>query len=161
MRTAPMRFSTDPQKRPRSCIIVSIPHRKRMLVHEVYLRLVDVTNVEWQERAQFLVIAAQIMRRILVDSARTRGLRRRRGGTGQSESACIRCFVALARPFDPRPGRGFDNVLSASTAPGEGGGARRSSKDFAADRRARLGSHQGLVAARVKPYSRRSSGFQA
>ena len=43
------------------------------LVHEVYLRLVDVTNVEWQTRAQFFAIAAQMMRRILVDAARTRG----------------------------------------------------------------------------------------
>lgn len=49
------------------------------LVHEVYLRLVDVTNVEWQARAQFFAIAAQIMRRILVDAARGRGSRRRDG----------------------------------------------------------------------------------
>jgi RNA polymerase sigma factor (TIGR02999 family) len=46
------------------------------LVHEVYLRMVDVTNVEWQARAQFFAIAAQMMRRILVDAARTRGSRR-------------------------------------------------------------------------------------
>jgi RNA polymerase sigma factor (TIGR02999 family) len=50
------------------------------LVHEVYLRLVDVSNVDWQARAQFFAIAAQMMRRILVDAARTRGSRRR-GGT--------------------------------------------------------------------------------
>ena len=50
-----------------------------VLVHEVYLRLVDVTNVEWQARAQFFAIAAQMMRRILVDAARTRGSRRRDG----------------------------------------------------------------------------------
>lgn len=50
------------------------------LVHEVYLRLVDVNNVEWQARAQFFAIAAQIMRRILVDVARTRGSCQR-GGT--------------------------------------------------------------------------------
>jgi RNA polymerase sigma factor (TIGR02999 family) len=49
------------------------------LVHEVYLRLVDVTNVEWQARAQFFAIAAQMMRRILVDAARGRGSRRREG----------------------------------------------------------------------------------
>src|SRR5262249_20571805 len=46
------------------------------LVHEVYLRLVDVTNVEWRARAQFFAIAAQMMRRILVDAARTHGSRR-------------------------------------------------------------------------------------
>ncbi len=49
------------------------------LVHEVYLRLVDVANVEWEGRAQFFAIAAQMMRRILVDAARTRGSRRRDG----------------------------------------------------------------------------------
>lgn len=49
------------------------------LVHEVYLRLVDVTNVEWQARAQFFAIAAQMMRRILVDAARARGSRRQGG----------------------------------------------------------------------------------
>jgi RNA polymerase sigma factor (TIGR02999 family) len=50
------------------------------LVHEVFLRMVDVTNVEWKARAQFFAIAAQMMRRILVDAARRRGSRRR-GGT--------------------------------------------------------------------------------
>lgn len=49
------------------------------LVHEVYLRLVDVTRVEWQARAQFFAIAAQMMRRILVDAARRRGSRRAGG----------------------------------------------------------------------------------
>lgn len=49
------------------------------LVHEVYLRLVDVANVEWQARAQFFAVAAQMMRRILVDAARARGSRRRDG----------------------------------------------------------------------------------
>jgi len=49
------------------------------LINEVYLRLVDVTKVEWQARAQFFAIAAQMMRRILVDTARTRGSRRRGG----------------------------------------------------------------------------------
>ncbi|HEY3741736.1 MAG TPA: ECF-type sigma factor [Bryobacteraceae bacterium] len=49
------------------------------LVHEVYLRLVGVSNVDWQARAQFFAIAAQLMRRILVDAARARGSRRRDG----------------------------------------------------------------------------------
>ena len=47
------------------------------LVNEVYLRLVDVTNVDWQERAQFFAICAQMMRRILVDAARARGAQKR------------------------------------------------------------------------------------
>jgi RNA polymerase sigma factor (TIGR02999 family) len=49
------------------------------LVHEVYLRLVDVTKVEWRERAQFFAMAAQMMRRILVDAARARGAHKRGG----------------------------------------------------------------------------------
>jgi RNA polymerase sigma factor (TIGR02999 family) len=50
------------------------------LVNEVYLRLVDVKNVDWQQRAQFFAISAQMMRRILVDAARARGsLKRGRG----------------------------------------------------------------------------------
>src|SRR6266478_2931387 len=48
------------------------------LVNEVYLRLVDVNNVDWQQRAQFFAIAAQMMRRILVDAAR--GSHKRGGG---------------------------------------------------------------------------------
>ena len=50
------------------------------LVHEVYLRLVDVTKVEWQQRAQFFAMAAQMMRRILVDAARARGSHKRGAG---------------------------------------------------------------------------------
>jgi RNA polymerase sigma factor (TIGR02999 family) len=50
------------------------------LVHEVYLRMVDVTKVDWQQRAQFFAIAAQMMRRILVDAARARGSHKRGAG---------------------------------------------------------------------------------
>jgi RNA polymerase sigma factor (TIGR02999 family) len=49
------------------------------LIHEVYLRLVGVTNVEWHARAQFFAMAAQMMRRILVDAARARGSHKRGG----------------------------------------------------------------------------------
>jgi RNA polymerase sigma factor (TIGR02999 family) len=47
------------------------------LVHEVYLRLVGVTRVESQQRAQFFAMAAQMMRRILVDAARARASHKR------------------------------------------------------------------------------------
>jgi RNA polymerase sigma factor (TIGR02999 family) len=50
------------------------------LVHEVYLRLIDVTKVEWQQRAQFFAMAAQMMRRILVDAARARASHKRGAG---------------------------------------------------------------------------------
>ena len=49
------------------------------LVHEAYFRLVDQRNVKWQSRAHFLAVAAQAMRRILIDHARTRA-RAKRGG---------------------------------------------------------------------------------
>src|SRR6266700_5485121 len=49
------------------------------LVNEAYLRLVDLRNVEWQHRAQFFAISAQMMRRILVDAARARGSHKRGG----------------------------------------------------------------------------------
>jgi len=47
------------------------------LVHELYLRLTDVAEVEWRQRAQFFAMASQIMRRILVDAARARASRKR------------------------------------------------------------------------------------
>lgn len=50
------------------------------LIHEAYLRLVDQKNVHWQNRAQFFGLAAQLMRRILVDHARTKK-RAKRGGS--------------------------------------------------------------------------------
>ena len=49
------------------------------LVNEAWLRLIDWKNVEWKNRAHFLGLAAQIMRRILVDFARARD-REKRGG---------------------------------------------------------------------------------
>jgi RNA polymerase sigma factor (TIGR02999 family) len=49
------------------------------LVHEVYIRLVEVTKVESHQRAQFFAMAAQMMRRILVDAARARYSHKRGG----------------------------------------------------------------------------------
>lgn len=49
------------------------------LVHEAYLRLVDTRRIRWESRAHFLGVAAQAMRRILVDAARARGARKRGG----------------------------------------------------------------------------------
>jgi RNA polymerase sigma factor (TIGR02999 family) len=53
------------------------------LVHEVYLRLIDVKNVQWQGRDHFFAICAQIMRRILVDAARKRRAAKHGGGLGR------------------------------------------------------------------------------
>ena len=49
------------------------------LVHEAYLRLVDQKSVNWQNRAQFLGIAAQMMRRILINHATNRNALKRQG----------------------------------------------------------------------------------
>jgi len=50
------------------------------LIHEAYLKLVDQREVQWQNRAHFFAIAAQAMRRILVDYARTKQREKRGGG---------------------------------------------------------------------------------
>ena len=50
------------------------------LVNEAFLRLIDARQVSWQDRAHFLGIAARLMRRVLVDHARTRGVQKRGGG---------------------------------------------------------------------------------
>jgi RNA polymerase sigma-70 factor (ECF subfamily) len=50
------------------------------LVNEAYMRLVDQKNVQWQNRAHFFGVAAQLMRRILVDHARSRSRVKRGGG---------------------------------------------------------------------------------
>ncbi|HXW90540.1 MAG TPA: sigma-70 family RNA polymerase sigma factor [Terriglobales bacterium] len=49
------------------------------LIHETYLRLVNVRQVKWQDRAHFLAVCAQLMRRILIDFARSRGYKKRGG----------------------------------------------------------------------------------
>ena len=52
------------------------------LVHEAYLELIDITNVDWQHRAHFFAVSAQIMRNILLQRARQR-LTAKRGGTAE------------------------------------------------------------------------------
>jgi RNA polymerase sigma factor (TIGR02999 family) len=53
------------------------------LVHEAYLRLVDIDRVDWQDRSHFLAVASTAMRRILVDYARRRRTQKR-GGTAEA-----------------------------------------------------------------------------
>ncbi len=53
------------------------------LVHEVYLRLVNARDVDWQHRAHFFAVAATLMRRILLDRARRR-MAAKRGGEAQT-----------------------------------------------------------------------------
>jgi len=49
------------------------------LINEVYIRLVDVKNIDWEHRAQFFAMSARMMRHILVDAARARGSIKRGG----------------------------------------------------------------------------------
>ena len=55
------------------------------LVNEAYLRLVDQTDVEWQNRAHFLAVASRLMRRILVDHARAKSTAKRDTGSVRVE----------------------------------------------------------------------------
>src|SRR6266700_5428890 len=50
------------------------------LIHETYLRLVDIRQVKWQDRVHFMAICSQLMRRILIDFARSRRYKKRGGG---------------------------------------------------------------------------------
>ncbi len=54
--------------------------RTSALVNEAYLRLIDSARVKWQDRAHFLAVSAQLMRRILVDFARSRQAHKRGDG---------------------------------------------------------------------------------
>lgn len=86
------------------------------LVNEAYLRLIEVQQVRWQNRAHFFAMAARLMRRILVDAARSRGYHKRGGGAsmlsldealvvstepGQDLVALDEALTALAA-LDPR-----------------------------------------------------------
>jgi RNA polymerase sigma factor (TIGR02999 family) len=53
------------------------------LVNEAYLKLIDQTRVNWQNRSQFYAVAAQVMRRILIDHARERLAGKRGGGAAE------------------------------------------------------------------------------
>jgi len=59
------------------------------LVHEAYLKLVDQTRAQWQDRAQFFAVAAMAMRRVLVEYARRANAARRGGGPSGQKGARI------------------------------------------------------------------------
>ncbi len=67
------------------------------LVNEAYLRLVDQRNAKWQNRAQFFGIAAQLMRRILVDHARQHQAVKR-GGSNQERLSITSAEVLIKQP---------------------------------------------------------------
>jgi RNA polymerase sigma-70 factor (ECF subfamily) len=79
------------------------------LVNEAYVRLVGVQQMHWQNRAHFLAMAARLMRRILVDSARARGYQKRGGGA-------VRVSFSERLPVFDRKGvdvLGLDDALHA------------------------------------------------
>lgn len=49
------------------------------LAHEAYLKLIDISNVNWQDRAHFFAVSARVIRHILVDHARAKGTEKRGG----------------------------------------------------------------------------------
>ena len=82
------------------------------LINEAYLRLIDLTRIRWQDRAHFLAISARLMRRILVDHARTRRYAKRGGG-----AAKVSLDEALVVTSDPRPDLvALDDALKALAA---------------------------------------------
>jgi RNA polymerase sigma-70 factor, ECF subfamily len=68
------------------------------LVHEAYMRLVDYKRMQWQNRAHFFAVSAQVMRRILVEHARRRNLKR--GGARQHVSLEEAAVVGGGLPTD-------------------------------------------------------------
>jgi RNA polymerase sigma factor (TIGR02999 family) len=71
------------------------------LVNEAFLRLIDLRRIRWQDRAHFLALSARLMRRILVDHARSRNYQKRGGGV---ETVALDDVVVAA------PQRGADLV---------------------------------------------------
>jgi len=69
------------------------------LIHEAYIRLVDQKRVQWQNRAHFFGIAAQLMRRILVDHARSKK-RVKRGGSDVRVSLAEASLAVKTRDLD-------------------------------------------------------------
>ena len=67
------------------------------LVHEAYTRLVDYKRMQWQSRAHFFAVAAQLMRRILVEHARRHGVKR---GAGFQHVALEEATLAMAQDPD-------------------------------------------------------------
>jgi RNA polymerase sigma-70 factor, ECF subfamily len=79
------------------------------LINEAYLRLVGAAEVPWKDRSHFLALSAQLMRRVLVDHARSRG-RAKRGGAVQKVALEDSPSIAIAPGADLL---GLDEALNA------------------------------------------------
>jgi RNA polymerase sigma factor (TIGR02999 family) len=65
------------------------------LINEAYLRVIDLTRIEWRDRTHFFALCAQMMRRILVDHARSRKYLKRGGG---ARAITLDDYMAIAEP---------------------------------------------------------------
>jgi RNA polymerase sigma factor (TIGR02999 family) len=120
------------------------------LVHEAFLRLVGQRDLQWQNRAHFFGLAAQLMRRILVDHARTHATAKRGGGkhalplgesialSDEQSDDVVAVDQALSRlaKFDPRQSRivelrFFGGLTEAETAEVLGISTRTIKRDWA------------------------------
>jgi len=77
------------------------------LVNEAYLRLVELTQVQWQNRVHFFAIASRIMRRVLVDAARAKASQKRGAGAQR-----VTLDDALAVPQAGRDFVALDDALT-------------------------------------------------
>jgi RNA polymerase sigma factor (TIGR02999 family) len=109
------------------------------LINEAYLRLVDWKDIQWADRAHFFAMAANMMRRVLVDHARRRD-RFKRGGEAIHVSLVDAASVPAQEP-DCR------NALLRRLEPGRD---RRSAQRVGGDRAPRLGSRAGLAVKRAE-----------
>jgi len=126
------------------------------LVNEAYLRLVDSRRVRWQNRAHFFALSAQLMRRILVDFARTRNYQKRAGKAERVplDEALVmsqereRDLVALDEALktlaatDPRKSQVVELRFFGGLS---GRGNRRSAEGFARHGSAGLAGRQSLA----------------
>ena len=129
------------------------------LVNEAYMRLVDYKRMQWQNRAHFFAVSAQLMRRILVDHARRHNLKRgggvphvsldeavgRRRQTGLDLVALDDAMNALAR-IDPRKVQRRRNALLWRPQRGRD---RRGAQSLAGHGEARLEQRQDLALSRA------------
>lgn len=101
------------------------------LVHEVFLRLVEVERVSWQDRARCFAVSANMMRRLLVDRARARGASKRGDGavrvplegalelapdTADRDFAAIDDALQTLAKIDPRKEKEVELRFSADSA---------------------------------------------
>jgi RNA polymerase sigma factor (TIGR02999 family) len=97
----------------RRCLSVERPEhtiQATALVHEAYLRLVDITRIKWQDRAHFFAVGARVMRRILVDYARARDCAKREGTVRRVAFDGVILFSAQPDPLVVRLDEALDKL---------------------------------------------------